>query len=64
VARIKLRVLANGKLQPLGTVSETHPGFGDACKASLRDTSWGPGLDRAHQPVATDIVYKCEFLIE
>jgi outer membrane biosynthesis protein TonB len=64
VARIKLRVLANGKLQPLGTVSETHPGFADACKASVRDTSWGPGLDRARQPVATDIVYKCEFSVE
>lgn len=63
-ARIKVRVLANGKLQPLGTVSETHPGFGDACKASVRDTSWGPGLDRAHQPVATDITYKCEFNVE
>jgi outer membrane biosynthesis protein TonB len=64
VARIKLRVLANGKLQALGTVSETHPGFGDACKASVRDTSWGPGLDRKHQPVATDIIYKCEFSVE
>lgn len=64
VARIKLRVLASGKLQPLGTISETHPGFGDACKASVRGTNWGPGLDRSHQPVATDIVYKCEFSVE
>lgn len=64
VARIKVRVLASGKLQPLATLSETYPGFADACKASLRDISWRPGLDQAGQPVATDIPYKCEFIID
>ena len=64
VARIKVRVLASGKLQPLATLSETYPGFAGACKASLRDISWRPGLDQAGQPVATDIPYKCEYIID
>lgn len=64
VARIKLRVLANGKVQALATISETYPGFAEACKTAMRDMSWTPGLDQAGQPVATDIPFKCEFLIE
>ena len=64
VARIRVRVLASGKLQPLATLSETQPGFADACKTSLRDLTFQPGLDRAGQPVATDIPYTCRFTVE
>ena len=64
IARIKLRVLASGKVQPQATVSETYPGFAEACKASLRENNWGPGLDQGAQPAATDIEFKCEFIID
>lgn len=64
VARIKIRVLASGKVQPLATVSETYPGFAEACKASVRENDWAPGLDQGAQPGATDIEFKCEFLID
>lgn len=64
VARIRIRVLPSGKLQPLATLSETYPGFADACKTSLRDITFQPGLDDAGQPVATDISYSCRFTVE
>jgi outer membrane biosynthesis protein TonB len=64
VARIKVRILANGAVQPLATLSESYPGFAEACKASMRDQSWTPGLDAKGQPVATDVPYRCEFTIE
>ncbi len=64
VARIRIRVLPSGKLQPLAALSETYPGFADACKSSLREVSFQPALDRAGQPVATDISYTCRFTVE
>jgi TonB family protein len=64
VARIRLRVHASGKLQPLATLSETFPGFADACKSSLREVSFQPALDKVGQAVATDITYKCDFTVE
>jgi len=64
LARIRIRVLPSGKLQPLATLSETYPGFAEACKTSLRDVSFQPGLDGAGQPVATDIAYSCRFTVE
>jgi TonB family protein len=64
VARIRLRVHASGKLQPLATLSETYPGFADACKTSLREVSFQPALDKVGEAVATDITYKCDFTVE
>lgn len=64
VARIRVRVLASGKLSPLATLSESYPGFAEACKRSLRDIRFEPPLDRSGAPVATDINYVCEFTVE
>ncbi|MDB4972648.1 MAG: Ferric siderophore transport system, periplasmic binding protein TonB [Myxococcaceae bacterium] len=64
VARIRLRVMPSGKLQPLNTLSETYAGFGDACKASLKDISFEPALDKSGQPCATDIPYVCRFTVQ
>jgi periplasmic protein TonB len=63
-SQIRLRVLASGKPEPLSTISETYPGFADACRATLRSVRFRPALDRAGQPVATDIVFPCTFSVE
>lgn len=63
-ASIKIRILANGSVQVLATLSESYPGFAEACKASMRNQSWTPGLDNRGQPVATDIPFKCAFALE
>jgi protein TonB len=64
IARIRIRVLASGQVQPLATLSETYPGFADACRASLKELRFEPGLDKVGQPVATDVPYRCEFSVE
>lgn len=64
VARIRVRVFATGKLQPLSTINESYPGLADGCKKSLNAIVFQPGLDRTGQPVATDITYKCDFRVQ
>lgn len=60
-AVLKARVQPTGRVRDLVVVSETAPGFGDACKAALRDSQWTPPLDREGHPAATVINYTCRF---
>jgi outer membrane biosynthesis protein TonB len=62
-ARIKLRVMPNGSIQALATISESYKSFAEACKAAMRELPWAPGLDENGQPAATDIPFDCEFLL-
>ena len=62
-ARVRLRVMPNGSIQVLATMSESYVSFADACKKALRETAWTPGLDESGQPVATDIPFHCEFTL-
>jgi len=60
-ALLKARILPDGHARDLVVVSESAPGFGDACRATLRDSLWTPPLDRDGHPVATLINYTCRF---
>ena len=60
-ALLKARILPDGRARDLLVVSESAPGFGDACRATLRDSVWAPPLDREGHPVATLITYTCRF---
>lgn len=62
-AKIKLRVMPNGSIQALATVSESYSSFAEACKAAMREVGWSPALDERGQPVATDIPFNCEFTL-
>ena len=42
-------------------VSQSAAGFGDACRATLRESKWSAPLDNDGQPVATFISYTCRF---
>ncbi len=64
VTRIKLRIMANGDLRPLATISETYPGFADACRASLRGQRFDPGLDAQGNPTTTELPFTCTFEVE
>jgi TonB family protein len=68
-ARIRLRVLANGKLEPVRKDKESYPGFGDACMNAVREVAQQghraePPLDRQGQPAATEILFNCAFAVE
>jgi protein TonB len=74
-ASIKLRILANGKIEALrkdGSVASAANdtwGFGDACLKALREVAQQhrveeTPLDRQGQPAATEIRFKCTFTVE
>jgi outer membrane biosynthesis protein TonB len=74
-ASIKLRILANGKIEPLrkdGSVAVAAAdtwGFGDACLKALKEVAQQhrveeTPLDRQGQPAATEIRFKCTFSVE
>jgi hypothetical protein len=60
-------VLPTGRLTGLRTVREWPAGFdfADACRKLLRDAPpFVPPLDRGGQPVAADIDFTCDFLVD
>ena len=60
-AVLKARITAEGQVRDLVVVSQSAAGFGDACRATLRESTWSPPLDRDGQAVATFISYTCRF---
>jgi periplasmic protein TonB len=60
-ALLKARITAEGQVRDLVIVSQSAAGFGDACRATLRESTWSAPLDRDGQPVATFISYTCRF---
>ena len=63
-AVVKARITPEGQVRDLAVVSETAPGFGAACKATLRASEWTPPIDRDGHAVSTVINYTCRFKVE
>jgi hypothetical protein len=51
-------------VRDLAVVSETTPGFGAACKATLRASEWTAPIDREGHAVSTIIAYTCRFNVQ
>lgn len=62
-ATVRARIEANGAIRLATTVSESSPGFGDACRRTLVASQWSPPLDRSGRAVATFISYRCKFRV-
>lgn len=60
-ATLRLQVLSDGRLGRVDHLSESHPGFGQACERTVRAARWDPPLDREGRAVATEIKYVCKF---
>jgi outer membrane biosynthesis protein TonB len=60
-AVMRLRVMPDGHVRDLVVVAESHGGFGEACKQTLRDSVWSPPLDLEARPVSTVVSYTCTF---
>jgi hypothetical protein len=60
-AILKARITPEGRARDLILVSQSTAGFGDACRATLRDSIWSAPLDRDGRPVATLVTYTCRF---
>jgi TonB family protein len=60
-AKISVRIDPDGRVRRARVVSESEPGFGSACRATVLGSTWTPPRDRAGNPVATDVGYTCRF---
>jgi TonB family protein len=63
-AIVRALITPEGRVRDLAVVSETAPGFGAACEATLRGSEWSPPVDQAGRTVATVINYTCRFDVE
>jgi outer membrane biosynthesis protein TonB len=60
-AVLKARITPEGRARDLILISQSTPGFGDACRATLRESIWSAPLDRDGRAVATLVTYTCRF---
>lgn len=61
---VRVHVSADGSVRVLGIVRETHEGFGEACRRTIRQGGrWSPPLDRQGRPVETVTAFRCTFTI-
>ncbi len=61
---IRARIMPNGRVTEMVTLSESTSGFGAACQKTLRDSIWVPPLDRDARAVSTFINYTCRFEVQ
>jgi hypothetical protein len=62
-ALVRVIVGAAGEVRTTALLSETHLGFGQACQTALSNSRWVPPLDRAGNPTATSLQYRCRFTV-
>ena len=62
-AVVRARVDPDGKVRQANIASESEPGFGAACRATVLGSTWTPPLDREGKAVATRISYTCRFQV-
>jgi protein TonB len=60
-AVVRARIMPDGGARELALVSESAPGFGEACRQALRSARWTPPVDRGGQAVSTYVSYTCRF---
>ena len=53
-AVLKARITAEGQVRDLVVVSQSAPGFGDACRATLRESTWSRAA-RPRRPAGGDV---------
>jgi periplasmic protein TonB len=63
-AMVRAHVTPRGRVARVEVLSESAPGFADACRRTLLGSEWTEPLDRNGNRVATQLTYRCRFEIE
>jgi periplasmic protein TonB len=63
-ATVKARIEPDGRIRKVELVTETFPGFGDACRRTLTGSHWSAPRDREGRAVSTVIRYTCRFVVQ
>jgi periplasmic protein TonB len=63
-AEVRVVIDPRGRVGQVAIVSESAPGFADACRKTLLGSRWSEPIDRDGNPVSTRLTYRCRFQIE
>lgn len=63
-ASLRVRIGADGRVSAVSLLSESFPGFGDACRKAVLGSSWSPPRDREGRRVETEVRYTCRFVVD
>jgi TonB family protein len=63
-ATVRARISSVGVAGSVRVVSESFPGFGEACRRTVSGSRWTPPQDATGRAVATEIVYRCRFVVD
>jgi TonB family protein len=63
-ASVRAEVGADGRVRHARVLSQSFPGFGEACRRTLAGSRWSPPKDRRGYAVPTEIGYKCRFVVD
>jgi protein TonB len=63
-ALVRAHVTPRGRVARVEVLSESAPGFADACTRTLLGSEWTAPLDQNGNRVATQLTYRCRFQIE
>lgn len=63
-AKVRVRVSSSGVARGVSVLSESFPGFGQACLSTVSGSRWGAPKDKKGKAVATFVVYRCHFHVD
>jgi len=62
-ATVRLRIDPDGIVRIVTPLDESAPGFGEACRRTVRGSRWSAPRDREGRSVATEVRYTCRFVV-
>ena len=62
-AMVRIRIDADGMVRSVNALNESSPGFGEACRRTLRGSRWSAPRDQEGRAVATEVRYTCRFVV-
>jgi len=63
-AEVQVMIEGNGRVGEIQVLSESSPGFAEACRRTLRGSLWSEPVGRDGRPVRTRLTYRCRFRVE
>ena len=63
-AEVRVVIDGRGRVGEVAVLSESAPGFAEACRRTLLGSRWSEPLDREGRAVSTRLTYRCRFEVE
>jgi TonB family protein len=63
-AEVRVVIDGGGRVEEIAVLSESAPGFAEACRKTLLGSRWSEPLDHDGRAVSTRLTYRCRFEVE